>query len=139
MECIRSCSGFSCVGYLTELKMEVSKELFRSLGSNIAKIYEICGTFSFFFPPSQPEWKIIFMSLQLISYSSSRKALLPMQPSFTPALASASASPRCLPPASQVGGGTVTRHGILQCALSKLMSLPHEFPAQNKKITRHRL
>lgn len=51
MECIRSCSGFSCVGYLTELKMEVSKELFRSLGSNIAKIYEICGTFSFFFPP----------------------------------------------------------------------------------------
>lgn len=39
VECIQSCSAFSCVGYLTELKMEVSEELFRSLGSNTTKIY----------------------------------------------------------------------------------------------------
>lgn len=52
MECLQSCSAFSCVGYLTELKMEASKELFRSLGSNTAKIYEIYGPFSFLFPPT---------------------------------------------------------------------------------------
>lgn len=138
MECLQSCSAFSCVGYLTELKMEASKELFRSLGSNTAKIYEIYGPFSFLFPPTtRVENNNIYESLAQ-SLQQLQKSTASRQPSFPPAMASASASPTS-PQVSQVGGGTVTTHNILQCALSKLISLLHEFPVQNKKITRHRL
>lgn len=51
---------FFCIDYLIELKMRVSKELFRSLGNNRAKIY---STFFFFFLTISVENNDIYESL----------------------------------------------------------------------------
>lgn len=62
VECIQSCSVFFCRGYLTELKMEVSKGLFRSFNSDTAKIHGTFGAF-FFFLTTRVENNDIYESL----------------------------------------------------------------------------
>lgn len=102
VECIQSCSAFSCVGYLTELKMEVSKELFRSLGSNTAKIYQIYGRvfWLFFFPTTRVEnnniYESLAQSLQQLQESTASHSAKP-SPSYGFSLSQPHVSPTSKP------------------------------------------
>lgn len=62
MECIQSCSVFFCRGYLTEIKKEVSKGLFRSFERDTAKIHGTFGAFFFFFLTTRVENNDIYES-----------------------------------------------------------------------------